>query len=181
MIRKIRNFKFVIRNSQKGFSYVELIVVLSIFAIISSVSIFDYNSFQARVDIQNLANDIALQVLQAQSSALSGLQPPSGTFTNSLGGTGKPAYGVYFSTTSSLGADSTHFIYFADLNNDNLFSSNGCPGGECMSIGDFREDLDVFAIDVKRVQLRHKLEAMIHIIESIEDLEQIVTFIHNLH
>ena len=50
-----------------------------------------------------------------------------------------------------------------------------------MSIGDFREDLDVFAIDVKRVQLRHKLEAMIHIIESIEDLEQIVTFIHNLH
>jgi hypothetical protein len=50
-----------------------------------------------------------------------------------------------------------------------------------MSIEDLRDDLDTFAIDVKRVQLRHRLEAMIHIIESIEDLEKIVTFIHNLH
>ena len=41
-----------------GMTYVELIVVLSIFAVLSSVAVFNYSEFQTKVDIKNLANDL---------------------------------------------------------------------------------------------------------------------------
>jgi len=133
MIKKIRNFKFVIRNCQAGFTYVELIVVLSIFAVLSSVAIFNYGSFETKVDLKNLASDIALQIVQAQKAALSGLLLPSGTFTNKGAPGGKPSYGVFFNTNGTVqGANSTDFIYFADLNNDYIFNDSDCVG-ECIS------------------------------------------------
>ena len=77
MIKKIRNSKFVIRNCQKGMTYVELIVVLSIFSAMTSVVLFNYGEFQAKVDIKNLASDIALKIVEAQKSSLSGKLPES--------------------------------------------------------------------------------------------------------
>jgi type II secretory pathway pseudopilin PulG len=97
----------------RGMTYVEIIVVLGIFAIMSSIVIFNYGEFQARVDIKNLASDIALKIVEAQKSALSGklsTQP----FTS----TSKPSYGVYFNLSTS-----TTFIYFADLNNANGYEA----------------------------------------------------------
>lgn len=123
MIKKIRNLKFVIRNCQKGMThsmltqchpeysrgmtYVEIIVVLSIFSVLSSVAMFNYGDFQDKVDIKNLASDIALQIVTAQKSALNGLLPQVGVFTE------KPSYGVYFNTVTN----NKEFIYFIDLNN----------------------------------------------------------------
>ncbi|MDD5721145.1 MAG: type II secretion system protein [Candidatus Pacebacteria bacterium] len=111
MIKKIFNLKFAIRNCKAGFSYVELIVVLSIFATLSSVVIFNYGDFQDRVDIKNLASDIALKIVEAQKSSTNGVLPLSGYVS-----TWKPAYGVYFDTSTP--ASQKQFIYFADLNND---------------------------------------------------------------
>jgi hypothetical protein len=48
------------------------------------------------------------------------------------------------------------------------------------NVDDFQEDLDVFASDVRRVQLRHKIEAMVHLLESVEALEKIVSYIKKL-
>lgn len=90
-------------------TYVELIVVLSIFAILSSVAIYNYGDFQANVDIKNLASDIALKIVEAQKSSLSGLLPPVGY--NPID-SWKPSYGVSFDT-----ATPTQFIYFVDLDN----------------------------------------------------------------
>ena len=47
-------------------TYVELIVVLAIFAILSSVVMFNYGNFQAKVDIKNLGSDIALKIVRTQ-------------------------------------------------------------------------------------------------------------------
>ena len=94
MVKIIRNFKFVIRNSQKGMTLIELVVVLAIFAVLSGVAIFNYGGLQTKVDLTNLANDIALQVVQAQNSASSGLLP-----TQSHDTPWKPSYGVYFTTS----------------------------------------------------------------------------------
>lgn len=107
MIKKIRNLKFVIRNYQRGMTYVELIVVLSIFSVLSSVVLFNYGDFQAKVDIKNLASDIALKIVEAQKSSLNGVLPA--TYTEGW----KPSYGVYFET-----ATPTQLIYFANFNND---------------------------------------------------------------
>ncbi|WP_146755300.1 type II secretion system protein, partial [Shigella flexneri] len=76
MIKKILNFKFAVRSWERGMTYVELIVVLSIFATISSVVIFNYGAFQDRIDIKNLSSDIGLKIVEAQKSSLSGQLPP---------------------------------------------------------------------------------------------------------
>ena len=123
--------------TSNGMTYVELIVVLSIFSVLSSVAIFNYGGFQDKVDIRNLASDVASKIVEAQKASLSGLLPPlvqQGLIDSSW----KPSYGVYFSLASSKGADNKNFIYFVDLGNgtprDYLFDGSTCPGGnECLS------------------------------------------------
>ena len=96
-------------------SYVELIVVLSIFAIMSSISMFSYRDFQANVEIKNLASDIASKIVEAQKSSVNGVLPPAG-HNPSTPDLWKPSYGVYFDTTSV--ALKKQFIYFVDLYNN---------------------------------------------------------------
>ncbi len=116
----------------RGMTYVELIVVLAIFAVMSSIIIFNYGKFQAKVDIKNLASDIALQIVQAQKSSLNGALP-----SRTLSVNWKPAYGVYFNSNvvGSGGADNKDFIYFTDLNQDGIFDTvSGCTtSSECLN------------------------------------------------
>jgi prepilin-type N-terminal cleavage/methylation domain-containing protein len=110
------------RSGQAGMTYVELIVVLSIFGVLSSIVAFNYGGFQAKVDIKNLASNIALKIVQAQNSSLSGLQQ-----TGALPGW-KPAYGVYFNKQTSPNS----FFYFSDLNDNGVFEGPTCVS-ECLS------------------------------------------------
>jgi prepilin-type N-terminal cleavage/methylation domain-containing protein len=104
----------------KGMTYVELIVVLSIFSVMTSIVMFNYSDFQDKVDIKILANDIASKIVEAQKSAMSGaLQgiTPAGW---------KPSYGVSFN--SSIDPDpegiafNKRFVYFANFDNNDIFS-----------------------------------------------------------
>jgi prepilin-type N-terminal cleavage/methylation domain-containing protein len=114
-------------NTQAGMTYVELIVVLSIFAIMSSIVLFNYNGFQAKVDIKNLANDIALQVVQAQKSAMAGELPPALQMPY-VSSNWKPSYGVYFDSKNP-----TSFIYFVDLGQTKSYDGGTiCPGNDCL-------------------------------------------------
>ena len=54
----------------KGFSLVELLVVLSIFLIITSVVLFNQNKFSSDISITNVAYSIALEIRQAQVSGI---------------------------------------------------------------------------------------------------------------
>jgi len=134
-------------------TYVELIIVLSIFSIISSTVIFNYGDFQAKVDIKNLASDIALQVVGAQKSALSGLLPPAAQQALEVPNW-KPAYGVYFEMS-----DNKNFLYFTDLDQNNNFTDIACSGGdECLNKisitkNDFISNLDVFYQDSSTASL----------------------------
>jgi len=101
---------------QAGMTYVELIVVLSIFSVITSVVMFNFKAFQAKTDIKNLANDIALRIVQAQKYSVNGKLPPvTPQQTDIITKWGdinlwKPSYGVYFDT-----AIPKKFIYFVDI------------------------------------------------------------------
>jgi len=128
MINFFKNLKFNKLKAKNyklnaGMSYVELVVVLSIFSVLSSVVIFNYGDFQAKVDIKNLASDIALKIVEAQKSSLSGLLPTQIPTVSPW----KPSYGVYFDLT-----DNKNFIYFTDLNNNNFFNDSNC-NGECLN------------------------------------------------
>lgn len=96
-------------QKNQGMTYVELIVVLSIFAVLSAVSFYNYGAFQANVDIKNLASDIALQIVQAQKASINGSLPIGYSYDAIAW---KPSYGAYFNT-----AQPKQFSYFVDLNN----------------------------------------------------------------
>ncbi len=125
-------------------TYVELIVVLSIFSVVSSVVMFNYGGFQDRIEIKNLASDIAQEIVQAQRSALSGLMPASGAAAG-----WKPSYGVYFNLSPVT--ENKSFIYFIDQSNAGFFDGTGCTG-ECLSKisitkNNYLESLRVYYLD----------------------------------
>ncbi len=118
-----------IDNNEGGFTLIEIITVILIFAIVSSIVMFNFRNFSSRVQFNNLAQDIALRIVQAQKNALNGL-----TNSNFNGVGMKPSYGVYFSTTAS-----TTFIYFSDNDLDKYYTPSTCTGSpvlgaECISI-----------------------------------------------
>src|SRR5258708_36931609 len=99
-----------------GMTYVELIVVLSIFSVMTSVILFNYQKFQAKVDIKNLANDIAVKLVGAQKAAVSCAFPPPAQ-QSLIGSFWKPPYGLYFYPSNY----NKSFLYFAHPNNYNLY------------------------------------------------------------
>ncbi len=121
-------------GGQKGFTYVELIVVLSIFATLTSVVLFNYGTFQEKINLRIIGTEVALRIVAAQKSAVAGSIPPQAP-----GASWRPSYGIYFNSVGSQGgADSSDFIYFADLNNDGAYGDLSCAlppapgGGECL-------------------------------------------------
>jgi prepilin-type N-terminal cleavage/methylation domain-containing protein len=135
LLRKCKTFP-----TSNGMTYIELIVVLAIFATLSTLVMFNYGSFQDTVDIKNLASDIALQIVEAQKSSVNGVLPAK-TFDD----TWKPSYGVYFNLPKYTSANpdtdgipfNKKFIYFTDLSDENgVFDGSSCPGGssqECLN------------------------------------------------
>lgn len=134
-------------------TYIELIVVLSIFSVMTSVVLFSYGNFQAKIDIKNLASDIALKIVEAQKSSLSGKLPPAAQF-GMITTTWKPSYGLYFNPSSSPdGADNNipfnkKFIYFTDVNPvNNSYNGSSFCSDECIDKVTITKGNYIFQID----------------------------------
>lgn len=108
---------------------IELMIVLGIFTAISSVATVNYGQFRAKVNVKNLANEVALTIVEAQKSST------SGKVNTGFCASCKPSYGVVFNTSTP-----TQFVYYADLDNSNSCNSAGCNppsysvGGEVLKI-----------------------------------------------
>lgn len=145
--------KIKTKIKHKGLTIVELLVVVSIFMIITSISIFNYSKFNSYTSTQNLADDIALTVRQAQSYAI-GVSGVSGNFLD-IG------YGVHFGLDQdplySHSGSTTSFILFADIDGDkvydydtnNLICGDPYLGNECLEILTIKSDdfISSFIID----------------------------------
>lgn len=119
MIFYLKNLKAKTYKLNKGMTYVELIVVLSIFSIMTSIVLFNYGAFQQKVDIKVLANDIASKIVEAQKAALSGALPLR---DYTIVPNWKPSYGLYFDSSTS---NNKNFIYFADLDQLGDYTDSG--------------------------------------------------------
>lgn len=121
MIKKIFNLNKKY-SYKKGMTYVELIVTISIFFIMASIVLSRNDNFQKKVEIENLTNQIAQDIVQAQKDALAGKNAQSFIGTDPITNEPfRPAYGVYFSSAKE---DRQKFINFADYNNDYLFTDD---------------------------------------------------------
>lgn len=65
------NWSFHKKISSTGFSVIELVVVLTIFSIMSSVTIFNYNDYRKNIEKTNVSQDVALSIRQAQVYGIS--------------------------------------------------------------------------------------------------------------
>lgn len=126
----------------------ELIIVITIFSILSGVVIFRFQDFQSNVNLQNLAQDVALQIAQARNDGAGGRIEPR--FFND-----QPSYGVSFNISSQ--GSNKEFTYFFDSGDDqknyiydDLISISPCGENntECIDVisitsGDVLESLCV--------------------------------------
>ncbi len=122
----------------KGTTLLEIMVVISIFVVISGVTVFNYGQFNSSMSTQNLVDDIALSVRRAQSYAI-GVRGVGEEF---IGG-----YGVHFSTKSLVTGEehkgsNKSFVVFAEMGTKNsrydygLYDGCGNPrnNDECMEV-----------------------------------------------
>lgn len=102
------NFIKKLKTNNKGFSLVELIVVITITTIITGVALINHTVFSGGVALENLAYEIALTVRQAQFFGMNvkGFGVGESVVFES-------AYGVYFTTSNP-----TSFVLFADADGD---------------------------------------------------------------
>ena len=105
---------------KRGFSLIEMLVVLGIFTVITSVVIADLPSFRDKTILELVAQEIAVTIRQAQSYGV-GTRSFAGKF---------PSHGIYFGGANSL-------ILYADFvptENNYYDVGSGCGSGntECI-------------------------------------------------
>jgi prepilin-type N-terminal cleavage/methylation domain-containing protein len=106
-------------NKKRGFSFIELMIAVSIFGFLSVIAVSSYANFNNRIGVDTLAHQIAQFGHEAQVSALSVKRNVNLSF---------PAYGIHFNMASS-----SQMIFFADIADDNLMYT---PNGSCGKVND---------------------------------------------
>jgi len=101
------------KNVSRGFTLVELIVSISIFAMMTALVVAKYGNFNQSVLLTNLAYDMALTIRTAQTYGVS-VRRQSGSFQS--------PYGVNFNLSVPT---QSQFIFFADVDPSNgLYDGN---------------------------------------------------------
>jgi len=85
------------------------VVSISILVMISSVLLFNYNSFNNKVGLDMLAHQVAQWIRDAQVAAMS---------VRTSGGTLFPGYGLHFDANVP-----DRFVYFADIDGDREYDA----------------------------------------------------------
>jgi len=111
----LRTTYYALRTTP-GFTLIELVVVVGIITVVTSIVLANNAKYGGSVLLQNLAYDIALSIRQAQVYGISvrGFGVNNSTFT--------VGYGMHFSTT-----DPTHYELFADLAGTGVYDANFNP------------------------------------------------------
>lgn len=107
---------------QKGFTIIELVVSVAIFALMTALLLAKYGTFNQGILLTNLAYDVALTIRNAQSYGLNVKSVPAGglNYSNQF----DYAYGVHFDKSSSGNpAANTQVIFFADLDGDREYDT----------------------------------------------------------
>ncbi len=108
---KIINLKSKVQNS-KGFTLIELVVSIAIFAFMTVLVLSRYGTFNQNTLLTNMAYDMALTVKTAQTYGLS-VKSADGVSNNF-----NSAYGVHFDM-----ANPTQFIFFTDIDKNGYYDT----------------------------------------------------------
>lgn len=111
--RNITARNVTVRNLQRGFTLIELMVTIGIFVFMTALVLGRYNTFGADTVFTSMAYDVAFTLRQAQAYGL-GVKnsSDSGVANFSIG------YGVHFDTT-----DAGKFTLFKDSNANKVYDN----------------------------------------------------------
>ncbi len=114
---KISFKKKVLKN--RGFTLIELVVSIGIFALMTGILLSKYGNFNNSVILTNLAYDVAITIRTAQSYGIDvkGVENPN---NNNQVEYNNP-YGVYFDRSNI--DKSKQMIFFADFNGNDKYNS----------------------------------------------------------
>lgn len=115
MIKKLRT------QLQKGFTILEMLMVLAIFTVITAVVIFNYSEFNSKTILSNMAYEVALSVRQAQVYSL-GVRGQANLDNFNT------RYGIHINT----GINDKSLIFFVDKD-DAGEPDNACDAGNSAS------------------------------------------------
>lgn len=94
-----------------GFSFVELMISIAIFTMLTSLLVFNQATFNNHVNTDSLAHQIAQWVRDAQISSM-------GVRKSKILGVFAPGYGLHFSASVP-----DQFIYYVDSNGNGVYDS----------------------------------------------------------
>lgn len=100
-----------------GFTLVEMLVSISIFAIITAVVLIRNNEFNSGILFSNLVYEIALSIREMQTYGITVRASDAGTFQN--------GYGVYFDKVKDVTTNTYSFVQFTDIKPDATTPPNG--------------------------------------------------------
>ena len=140
----------------RGFTLVEMVVVLSIFAIMAGMVLFNYTAYEANINLENTSQDIALLIQQAENNAVNGAYPTLGS-NQTIPDNWRPSYGVFFSTanpknivsffdTESLSPNDPSYATIVLGSNGRGFPDDSNPFGTPNSCGVSTECIDNFTL-----------------------------------
>lgn len=108
---------------KKGFTLIELIVALAIFAFMTAFILAKYGTFNQGTILTNTAYDVALVIRDAQSYGLNVQSAPTGTtnFSNTFNAT----YGIHIDTSQNNPGGNTKIILFSNTTSPlSVYSTN---------------------------------------------------------
>ncbi|PIQ91400.1 MAG: hypothetical protein COV70_03890 [Parcubacteria group bacterium CG11_big_fil_rev_8_21_14_0_20_39_22] len=121
--------KFAQKNRKGGFSVLELIISIAIFALITGIVLVSHSRFGGSILVTNLAYDVALSIRQAQTYGIS---------VRGFDDNFKGVYGVHFDRSNNK-----EFVLFSDIEKSGNRSfqydgdfENSCniDGNECVKL-----------------------------------------------
>ena len=132
-----------------GFTIVELLIVLAVFAMLTSVVLARYRTFDTNAKFANASEDVVLALRQAQ---VYGVGVKAGASSCTGGTSFDCAYGVHFSTSAP------HEIrLFVDGNNDGKYS----PGvGEDVSVITWDNSISISGLSCGWIPCSDHLDVM---------------------
>lgn len=98
-------------HNNRGFSLMEMLIVLAVMVTLSGLSIFKYREYTTNIDLDNITLDAALVVREAQTFGVTTLESKGSGFNN--------GYGVHFDES-----EPSNYTFFVDSTNDDLWLNN---------------------------------------------------------
>ncbi|MHA1481960.1 MAG: pilus assembly FimT family protein [Candidatus Heimdallarchaeaceae archaeon] len=114
------NTPSLIMSTEKGFTLLELLVVVGIIATLSSIVLGGYRAGEDKFALQRSANKLSQDLRRAENMAMMG-NPAPVNFGEIFPSGG---YGFYFDVATSTGA-AGYYTFFCDCNNNVEYESGG--------------------------------------------------------